>query len=223
MTTAEQELLALRAQLMAQSLPLVTLDWPEHASLLDAGVDSAGVGLWFADQVASSCIADSSALRLARVRQLMATAPARQPSFRNLSPASALRQQGPVDVLLLSGGFADMRLGDVLDGVRVGGQVALAVPRVPAAAVVLKKRLVSLGLREARVVVPWPSATRVAAWVDVSSETAWSTLQRHYRSPAAGSFRSVLATSWLGAIRRFARTSRWMHEVVAPAFVIGRK
>jgi hypothetical protein len=212
------------ARLRAQATPLLTLDLPLGARALEAGVGSAGALLALGDLLDDALVADTDAERLARLRRLPVAALVDAQRWAVETPARALRRFGPVDLLVLSAGAADISPPELVDGLRPGAQVAVAASGSPGAALLTKRWLRAAGLRELSILAPWPSAKSAAAWVDVDSASAWAALQGHFRPSARTLPKRLLVTVWREATARFPGATRvGFRSTARVAFVMGRR
>jgi len=211
-------------KLQEQAVPLLMLDLPRSARALEAGVASAGALLVLADLLETTLIADADPTHLERLKQLPVSRDLDPSGFARDTPGRALRRFGPVDLLLLSAGVADLSPAEVAEGVRAGGQVALAASGGWGAARRAKTWLRAAGLRDLSVMIPWPNARNAAAWVDVESASAWSALQSHFRPSSSSQAKRVLASVWRNTTQRFPSATRLaVREAAAVAYVVGRR
>jgi hypothetical protein len=212
------------AGLRAQATPLLMLELPVGARALEAGVGSAGALLVLGDLLGNIRVADTDAQRLARLKRLPAALVTDSGGWTAETPARALRRWGPVDLLVLSAGLADLSASSLAAALAPGAQFAVAVLGLPGAALRTKRRLLAAGLRDLSIMAPWPSATHPAAWVDLESASAWRALQGHFRPSTRTRPKRVLAAVWREAAERFPNTTRAVFRNAATvAYVMGRR
>lgn len=212
------------ARLRAQATPLLALDLPAGARALEAGVGSAGALLALGDLLDAPLIADADARRVARLKRLPAAAAVEPECWAAETPARALRRWGPVDLLVLSAGLADISGSALAEGLMPGAQVAVVASGLPGAALRTKRWLLAAGLRDLAILAPWPSASQPAAWVDLESASAWSALQSHFRPSTRTLKKRVLATVWREASERFPDATRLaFRNAASAAYLVGRR
>ena len=211
-------------ELQQRAVPLLMLDLPDGARVLDAGHASAGALLTLPELVAESWVADTDTLRLARLRLPVARARCSVRGWITASPASALSQLGALDLLLLSGGVADLEADALVGALNPGAQVVVRVDGLPGTAARAGRFLERAGLDWSHTMVPWPSSRSAAAWVDVRTDAAWSTLQSHFRGSARNSGRRALSRLWREANRLGpAAMRRAFGYASTTAYVVGRR
>lgn len=212
------------ARLRAQATPLLALDLPVGARALEAGVGSAGAILALGDLLEATLLADTDARRLARLKRLPAASTIEPQRWAAETPARALRRWGPVDLLVLSAGLADVSANALSDGLMPGAQVAVAASGLPGAALRTKRWLLAAGLHDLSIVAPWPSPSHTAAWVNLESASAWSALQSHFRPSTRTLQRRILANVWREASERFPDATRLaFRNAASAAYVVGRR